>query len=294
MNIQEKAKQILTENDLDFRIEKVPMTGEFNGKQIPSAIFGLYNTKTEKTLHYVKKGYNVSQNQDVVEAVLQGIEPFGDKLSVRKALNINGGKKIVIQLAIEGDGLVNGDVIKRYATIIDSNDGTRSLSVGVGDITMSCKNQFVYFYKKGSRFRHNKMISFYISEIPKMIEHALEQSMKRIEIYNAMAQFEVNELEKHRFVKHLLGYDKHFTSIEEQAEKSTRAINIMNSLYESIDAEMASKGTTLWGLHSGVTHFTTHKLSTRKTENARAESITLGRGYGYAKKSFDKALVLMG
>jgi hypothetical protein len=40
-----------------------------------------------------------------------------------------------MQLEIEGIGKVN-DVIKRYITILD-NDGSMSLSIGIGDLTLS-------------------------------------------------------------------------------------------------------------------------------------------------------------
>ena len=52
-----------------------------------------------------------------------------------------------MQLLIKGNSKVGNDTIKRYITLIDSNDGTTSLSVGLGELVMSCSNQFFKFYK---------------------------------------------------------------------------------------------------------------------------------------------------
>jgi glycerol-3-phosphate dehydrogenase len=75
-----------------------------------------------------------------------------------------------MQLEIEGIGKVNDDVIKRYITILDSNDGSMSLSIGIGDLTLSCTNQFARFYAKSdARFRHSA-IADKIKTIPFVIE----------------------------------------------------------------------------------------------------------------------------
>ena len=79
-----------------------------------------------------------------------------------------------MQLQIEGDSKVGDDIIKRYVTVIDSNDGSTGLSVGIGDFTMSCQNQFFRFYKEGNaKFRHTATLNEKIKSIPTLIETAL-------------------------------------------------------------------------------------------------------------------------
>src|ERR1017187_11039682 len=133
--MKNKVNEILTAHGLDFRIEKELLTGT-SGRVTP--YYGLYNSKTNKCINTVKEGYTVSQNDEVVELVLRGMERFGNTLSVSKAGSLNGGRKVALQLEIEGVGKVANDIIKRYVTIIDSNDGSTSLSIGIGDLTMSC------------------------------------------------------------------------------------------------------------------------------------------------------------
>jgi hypothetical protein len=279
-NIKEQTDEILTAHGLDFTIEKAPMVAlNKAGEQIMSPYYGLINSKSNEVINTVKEGYTVSQNAEIVELVLRGMEGFGSALSVQKAGSLNGGRKVFIQLAIEGDGIVGNDTIKRYVTIIDSNDGSTSLSIGIGDLTMSCSNQFAKFYAKGeAKFRYSASLTEKLKSIPNLIELALSQSLKQIETYKHFASTEVSKNLAHELVRTLLGFDR-LSSLDVMSTKSTRSINTMDKLYNHIDREMLDKGNNIWGLHSGVTSFTTHEISTPKRENAGIESILIGGAY---------------
>jgi hypothetical protein len=149
--VNNKVNEILVAHNLDFRIEKERLLSA-TGKETP--FFGLFNDKTGECINSVKEGYTVSQNDEIVELVLNGIKGFGE-LSVTKAGALNGGRKVFLQLGIDGMSKVGDERIKRYVTIIDSNDGSTGLSVGIGELVMSCSNQFFKFYKSGqSKLRH--------------------------------------------------------------------------------------------------------------------------------------------
>ncbi len=292
--MNEKVREILVNNGLDFTIEKAPLFAlDSNGNQIPSEYFGLINTKTQEVINTVKEGYHVSQNAEVVELVMRGIEPFGNDVSVTKGGSLHGGRRVFLQLAINGDGKVGHDTIKKYITIVDSNDGSTGLSVGIGDLTMSCQNQFFKFYKSGqSKFRHTASLERRIKEIPFLIETALSESMRQIEIYNKFASTEVSRDLANKMVKHLLGFDKVYTSVADLSEKSTRSINKMEAIYNAIEREMNSKGNTLWGLHSGITYYTTHELSAPKRDNGKLEILLQGNGYNLNQASMEFAELL--
>jgi hypothetical protein len=57
---------------------------------------------------------------------------------------------------------------------------------------------------------------------------------------------------------------------------SAYAVNRSGEMLQSIGSEMSVKGETLWGLFSGVTHYTSHVMPTPKRENARLESKYVG------------------
>lgn len=279
------TQDILVANGLDFTISKRPL---FDTDLNPSGYFGLYNDKLNKCINTVKDGYTVSQNHEIVDMVLQGIRPFGNDLIVTKAGSMNEGRKVFLQLGITGDGVVGHDRIKKFITVLDSNDGSTSLSIGIGDLTMSCSNQFFKFYKQGeAKFRHSASIEHRIKEIPFLIETALNRSLKQIELYNILAETDCTRELADEMVKYLLGFDKELTSIKELSEKSTRSINKMENLYNCIEGEFNDKGLNLWGLHSGITKFTTHELSAPKRENGKLETIMLGSGYKMNQKSLE-------
>ena len=295
-NLKTRVNEILAKYGLDFVIEKAPMVCiNTKGEQVPSPYFGLINSKSNEVINTVKDGYTVSQNNEVVELVLRGMESFGSGLSVSKAGSLHGGRKVFIQLAIEGNSIVGHDTIKRFVTVIDSNDGSTSLSIGIGDLTMSCANQYFKFYKKGdAKFRHTATIEQKLQTIPYLIETALSESLKQIELYKTFASNEVSKGLANELVKDVLGYDRVLTSMSELSSKSTRSINLMDKLYNHIDHEVAGKGLNLWGLHSGVTSFTTHEMSVPKRDNGRIESILNGSAYNMNQKSLQFAKKLCG
>jgi hypothetical protein len=290
-----KTQEILSTYGLDFRIEKAPMFAmNAAGEQVPSPYFGLINSKSNEVINTVKEGYAVSQNDEVVELVLGGMSKFGSELSVSKAGSLNGGRKVFLQLGIEGDGIVGNDRIKRYVTVIDSNDGSTSLSIGIGDLTMSCQNQFWKFYKAGeAKFRHTATLTEKMRSIPYLIETALSESMRQIERYKRYVSTPVTKELADRMVKEVLGYDRVYTSMDVLSKKSTRAINQMDKLYAQIEREMADKGNNVWGLHSGVTRFTTYDLSAPKRENGKIESGLIGGAYKMNQKSMSFADTLV-
>jgi len=60
-----------------------------------------------------------------------------------------------------------------------------------------------------------------------------------------------------------------------------------------IATETAQKGQNVWGLHSGVTRWTTHSKSAPRRENGRIESAMLSTNYRTNQESFKFALDLV-
>ena len=292
MNIETKVQEILTAHDLDFHINKWPLTGQDDkGNILISPYYGLYNSLTGKCINSVKEGYGVSQNRELVQMVLEGMSKFGSQLTVSNAGSINGGKRIFFQLKIEGTTRIGHETIDRYVTIIDSNDGSTGLSIGIGDEVMHCENQFFKFYKgSNAKFRHTATIQQKISSIPSLIELALEKSLKQVRTYEKFMSTPLTRnlanLE-HRMVKEVLGYDKVITSVAEQSKLSKRSVGIMDNLYEAINIEYDQAGKTVWGLFNGLTRFTTHEKKVYKKENGYMESMIMGTNYEKAITGFE-------
>lgn len=283
-SIKERATEILNDFGLNFEIEKLPLKakrkilvdGKKMRREISTPYFGLFNTASGEVINTVKAGYTISQNREIIELILTGLEPFGNQIKVVKAGSLNGGRRVFVQLSIEGDGVVNGDPIKRYITIIDSNDGSTGLSVGIGTKTMSCDNQFFQFYKAGiSKFRHTSSLTARIQEIPELVGIALEQSLQLIDTYNRWNGIPIGKDEIHEMVKRVTGKNR----LMDLSETTTASINHMELVYKHIQKETTQKGQTLWGLHSGVTSFTTHEKNKEKRDNQNMERMLGGTKY---------------
>lgn len=302
IQISSVATEILKEHGLNFRINKLPLVGlhmvvDGDGDEIlmqrQTEDFGLFRSDNNLCLATgFKKGYTVSQNDEIMEAILRGSKGFGD-LSVAKAGSLHDGRKIYIQLEIKGISRVGKDDIKKYVTIIDSNDGSTGLSVGIGDLTMSCQNQFFRFYKAGQmKMRHSGSITAKIQELPNLITIALSEQMKLINAYKEFVKTPASTELVNQWVKGLVGMDRRESLTKENVTQ--KAINNMENLYKHIEKEMVGKGQNVWGLHSGVTSWTTHEKQAPNRNNGRLESIMTGTNYKANQVSLNMALELVG
>ena len=313
-SMQTQVQQILVENGLDFKIVKRPLIAtEFVDQEAtelnsifadllaPEQIefltpyFGLFNSKTGECINSVKEGYTVSQNDEVVEMVLRGIEKFSDKLNVSFGGSLNGGRKVFLQLKIEGKSKVGNDTLIQYITIIDSNDGSTSLSIGISDLCMRCSNQFFKFYKAGNaKFRHTATIEQKIKTIPMLIETALTESLRQIELYNQFVSTPVTRSLANQMINSILGYDREFTSMDELSKKAPKSIKIMDDMYTDIETEFNQVGLNAWALLGGITRYTTHTQNVQKRDNARNESLISGVGYKLNQKALEFCTELVG
>lgn len=313
IEISQETKDILKEFGLDFKILKKPqavINGGFNVEVVDvdeevdyntnrvlsfeegtvltlSDYYTLVNSKTQEELNSVKAGYTVSQNDEIVEKVLQGMKVFGDKLSVHQAFSLNGGRKVMVQLKIEGEAIVGQDVITRYITIIDSNDGSTGLSVGVSNYTLSCMNQFFAFYRSGSRFRHTASLKQQIAALPGLIQAALDDEMAIIESFRGFEATPATQANVDELVKLLVGINR-VSSERELTDASTKKRNIMDDLYNHIGHQMSAdeKGQNVWGLFSGITRWTTYTKQAPKRDNGRIESLAGGTNYKTNMQAF--------
>jgi hypothetical protein len=291
--LRNQVDEILNQFGLNFNIEKVELADIKQNRL--SKFFGLYHSETNECLATVRKDYRVTQTEEIVGIILTAIKLFGN-LRVVKAGSINGGRKIFIQLEIDGISIVNGERITRYLTIIDSNDKSHCLSIGIGDLTASCMNMFNYFYKKADfKLCHASTLEAKLKAIPSKISAAIEQSAIQIGTYQKMSETDVTSDDIHKLVKLVLGYDKVFTSVEDLAKKSKKSIEKMESLYDCISSEMNQKGFSVYGLFNGVTYFTTHILKSKlKRDNSRNETLLVGTAHVMNQKAFDYCVALIG
>ena len=179
--------------------------------------------------------------------------------------------------------------------------GTSGLAVGIGDLTMSCANQFYHFNKTAqNKFRHSASIADKVKMLPRVIAGSLATSLEVVKLYKAFESTKVSRGLADQLVNALVGVDKSMTVAEmndvtPSGKVSTRKLNIMEDIYRNIETEMNSKGNSLWGLHSGITRYTTHDMTPSRTGNARLDLVTNvnGAGYKFNQTSLEFAKMVM-
>jgi hypothetical protein len=112
-----------------------------------------------------------------------------------------------------------------------------------------------------------------------LIETALAKNLRQIRLYEIFESTPITRELANGMVKAMLGHDRVLTSMDEQAKKSSRSINIMDALYTDIETEFNQVGLNLWGLFGGATRFTTHTQVAPKRENGREEGLMNGTSY---------------
>jgi hypothetical protein len=91
-------------------------------------------------------------------------------------------------------------------------------------------------------------------------------------------------------VKSVTGVDVSVPRSKAEEIYSTYAVNRSGELLSSIAKEIEQKGETLWGLFSGITHYTSHVMPTPNRDNARLESKYVGGGADIDNNSFESIL----
>jgi hypothetical protein len=290
-----QTQNILIDYGLDWKIEKrklVDITDIENAPLNPTLMpeetpfYSLRNMGNGQHLHCVKKGYVVSQNEDIVRGLLKGTEAFGNIKPVFGAA-FKGGKKVMMQFQLDAESYVNGDRLIQYITTMDSNDGSSGMAIGIGDRTIGCENEFFHRYKNAfAKVRHSYSLKEKLEQLPSMIEQALLENVKMIELYQEFTRVPIDLHDYHTMVHNIVGISN---ESEEQVlkEASTQKKNSMKQLYNCINIETSQKGQTLWGLHSGVTRYTTHHRSVPNREHGRLESQMIGTAYRENHKSLE-------
>jgi hypothetical protein len=278
------VQEMLEKFGLDWYVKKEPMI-LFNpntGEPEETPFFATVRQDNRHNFASVKSGYEVFQNHELAELVHRVAGELGHTVSNGGSFN-NGGQ-VFLQIAL-ADQQVAGGRIKRWASGINSFDGSTALRWSPETFTISCKNAFWAAYKHmQNNVRHTTNMRGMVESSLKAIEELQEADRTLFEV---LGHFALEELKKETVgavVEKITGVDLNKTEKEAEKEYSTKALNNTEALMESLTEEINSKGKTLWGLFSGVTHFTTHKAG---TDSARGKSKALGNLYRVDNTVFD-------
>lgn len=268
---------LLDKYGLRWEVEKQPLLLPC-GTETP--FFGIVRADNSHTFSTCKGSYVPYQNSELGELLIRISEKGG--YNIHSGGAFNGGAKVFLQLdtgnTLKGIGS-NNDLVKGFVTGINSHDGTNSLRWGSSNITISCQNTFAAAARDlSNRVRHTASMHDRVDDYLRQVEGIVEAEKTLFERFRRLATIPVSREDIMKVTKSITGVDVSINERQAMEKYSTISLRKTKDLLESIDSEMTQKGDTLWGLFSGVTHYTSHKMDVPRRDNARLESKYTGSG----------------
>lgn len=277
---------LLDKYGLRWNVSKQPLllpSGQDTG------FFGIVRSDNQKTFATCKEGYVPYQNSELAELLIRISEKTG--YEIHSGGDFNGGGKVYLQLntGTEITGLGNnGTTVKGYVTGINSHDGTTSLKWGAVNFTVCCRNTFAMANKKLQQSaRHTNSLHERVETSIRQITGIAEAEKTIFDSFIKLADQPVKKEHIVQIVRNITDVDINTPISERSKTYSTYAANRTNELMTSISREMNQKGQNLWGLFSGVTHYTTHVLPVPNRNNARLESKYTGTALSIDNEAYE-------
>lgn len=278
---------LLDKYGLRWSVSKQPLllpSGEDTG------FFGIVREDTKKTFATCKEGYVPYQNSELAELLHRISEKTG--YEIHSGGMFNDGGKVYLQLSTGNeinDIGKNRSKVKGYVTGINGHDGTTSLKWGEVNFTICCRNTFASASRTLKQSaRHTASIHDKVEQSIREITGIATAEKSIFDTFIKLSEIPVTKDNIATIVRATTNVDITLPSYKDAKKDSSQyAINRTEELLTSISSEMNSKGQTLWGLFSGVTHYTSHVLPVPKRENARLESKYVGTGASVDNNAFD-------
>lgn len=273
----EQVSDILDRFGLRWSVSKQPLFLP-DGEETP--YLAVVRDDNKQVFTTCKAGYTPYQNSELAELLVRISEKTG--YDIHSGGIFNGGGKVYIQLST-GNEIAdlgkNRTKVKGYVTGINGHDGTTSLKWGSVNFTICCENTFAA--AKGSlqnTARHTNSIHDRVETSIREIVSVTKVEQTIFDTFIKLSEIPATKDNIKAIVKSVTGVDVDTPRSKAEDIYSTYAVNRSGEMLQSIGSEMAVKGETLWGLFSGVTHYTSHVMPTPKRENARLESKYVGNG----------------
>jgi hypothetical protein len=255
-------KSILEKANLDWsvRTERL-VTAESNLMTDNSAII---REDKNVILGVHSSSYVALQNSEMMDILDRVSGKMG--LPLHKGGYFGNGEKVYIQLKTE-DMRLGNDQIKGYLTCVNSFDGSTSLAFGHSNLTISCQNTFFANYREmANKVRHTMNMHMRIDLLCTQIEGVLQAEQKIFKQITRMSEVKIDQKVRDLVMTKMLNLQGE-ERLADLTTLSTQKRNLLSAMEVSVSGEITTKGDNIWGLFSGITHYTTHNLKGDANEN---------------------------
>lgn len=263
---------------------KIVSANIVEGMSFPEA-YGVYRTDTNHCLGVVGSQYVPVQNNALFDVVSEAADLAGLNHESIRFIELGGGRKVAFQVELpEWD--LTGDKVKRYASALNSHDGSSSLAIGAVGVRIICQNTWVSAYRGCSKARHSASIVTQVGVMKDELLQSLAIDKELFELFQKMQKETYSESTHEKFIKELVGYD--LADLETVEANTTKRENKYWAISNAIDVELQSAGRNMWGVFNGVTRYTNHDQAVRKDDP------NYYLYFGGGKQLVGKALDIMG
>lgn len=194
-----------------------------------------------------------------------GLE-FKDWNTTDRSVNIGKAAPVITcQMQISEPLEIAGSKITGKLTLGVGFDGGRSFFIGHVNEYLRCENQFASIVKDfKSRLTVNNMVR--VEDIIKNIGTYSDYEKKLYENFQKFQNVKVDEKIVQECVARLIGLsdeERAMSPKELEEALSSQKLNKKDEILASVRTEMAELGSNAWGLFNGVTHYTTHTMNSR-------------------------------
>jgi hypothetical protein len=274
-------QELLVSGGLDFTVSKVKLhtydvlhPDDYN----PTAFFSTVNNTSGEALGPVRSRYTVMQNSELLDNIVEKLEPDTYNLDESKCGYFNGGKKIYFFIKLNNTVGLNfaNDLMDLYLYALSSHDGSQRLVYGISTKMHSCSNMFATLMSD----KDNNHVVKHTAKISKSSGTMINEMIHRnkdglVKLFTRMSAHKPSE----EFI------EKTKDIIAKTSIKGVRQSTINNraELSNCITSEMSSKGDSYYGLFNGVTNYTTHQHT---SDYPKEYELLTGTSNNYNKKVF--------
>jgi phage/plasmid-like protein (TIGR03299 family) len=272
MNKNEIIFEVLQATGLNWSVSKQPLFFGEDKLDLPDS-YATVRSDSKAPLGIVKGRYEILQNKDTVETIYKaGEEVFSKDLQIEHPWDnaetlgshgniaggsLKGGKAVFVQLELPTEYIGKSD-IKRFITVTNHHDGSKSLGFGTTNQVVCCANTFAIANKDLSKIRHtasmNERVDTAVTSLRSMIGFETQQ----MEVFNKASNIRFDNKHIEQVLGSLFGADK-IHSVDASSRLKNQVKEFSNDMNTSIDEQ----GETLWALFNAVTRYTNHTRNTK-------------------------------
>lgn len=262
---------------------------------------------TGDILGVVKKGYHPIQNEQIARLTEAILEEGGAIFNTAGA--IKGGRVVWFQAELPSTiEVVDGDVLKKYLTLMGGHDGTRAVVGRVGSGRVVCNNTLDAFFglphkKLGYRapgnlyVKHTVNAKVHLDEARRILGLAEKFYEAQGKYFRAMSAKQLSKLEFDGYINAILPVPVGADVAEESTERAKTIQERLAFLFEEGRGNSLPgvKG-TLWAAFNAVTEYVDHVRPLTEKGLLRKggfEAAVFGSGQAIRQKAFDVAADLV-